>query len=380
MVNINARINWKPGMELTAQTFLDMDANLDVRQQTAIRAALGDRCMGVLPKMPFNCTGSFYTNRYEIERLQCTALLPSGKIIQVDEPVSIPIPILYGNDYYLTVGFGTGQATFEKEGVPYVRPQYTYAIQTMEEVTSNDVLPITHFIVNNGSFAVDNDYVPPCLLLTSHKVFAKLQQHYAEQLATLAEHANLKEGDGKRAMQRYLFMMKAFNMEGRVVDFITLTQEIAQAVDYFIMKPNTEHPTDIPQPMQADVMKWLRWMEDFLTGAATVLDGVVLEDDSIDYEALRAQAKKELYEQLNPELYEKLLAIIKKELREELTQKLGNELKIYMEETVKPELERTLNAELHQKLYEELYTELFEHLFNALYVPEPEEKEFIPLI
>ena len=23
MVNINARINWKPGMELTAQTFLD---------------------------------------------------------------------------------------------------------------------------------------------------------------------------------------------------------------------------------------------------------------------------------------------------------------------------------------------------------------------
>jgi hypothetical protein len=234
--------------------------------------------------------------------------------------------------------------------------------------------------VNNGSFAVDNDYVPPCLLLTSHKVFAKLQQHYAEQLATLAEHANLKEGDGKRAMQRYLFMMKAFNMEGRVVDFITLTQEIAQAVDYFIMKPNTEHPTDIPQPMQADVMKWLRWMEDFLTGAATVLDGVVLEDDSIDYEALLAQAKKELYEQLNPELYEKLLAIIKKELREELTQKLGNELKIYMEETVKPELERTLNAELHQKLYEELYTELFEHLFNALYVPEPEEKEFIPLI
>ena len=379
-MNINARINWKPGMELTAQTFLDMDANLDFRQQMAIRAALGDRCMGVLPETQFHCSGSFYTNKFEIERFQCTALLPSGKMIQVDEPVSVSVPILYGSEYYLTVGIGNGQTAFEKEGVPYVRPQYSYAIMTEEEVTANDVLPIMRFIVNNGTFAVDNDFVTPSLMLPSHAVFAQLRQHYVEQLATLAEHANLKEGDGKRAMQRYLFMMKAFNMEGRVADFVSLTQEIAQAVDYFIMRPNTEQQVDIPQPLQADVMKWLRWVEEFLTGAATVLDGVVLEDDSIDYEALLAQAKKELYEQLNPELYEKLLANIKEELREELAQKLTNELTTYMDETMKPDLGRILSAELYEKLYEKLYTELFENLFNALYVPEPEEKEFIPMI
>ena len=52
----------------------------------------------------------------------------------------------------------------------------------------------------------------------------------------------------------------------------------------------------------------------------------------------------------------------------------------YMEEVVKPELGRILSQELHEKLYEKLYTELFENLFNALYVPEPEEKEYIPQI
>ena len=380
MVNINARINWKPGMELTAQTFLDMDANLDFRQQVAIRAALGDRCMGLLPETTFDCSGSFYVNKFEIERFRCTALLPSGKIIQVDEPVSISVPMLYGSVYYLTVGFGTGQSTFEKEGVPYIRPQYSYAIHTIEEVMSNDVLPITRFVVNNGTFAVDNDFVPPCLMLSSHKVFNELKQHYADQLLKLAEHKNLKEGDGKRAMQRYLFMMKAFNMEGRVADFVTLTQEIAQAVDYFIMRPNTEQQVEIPQPVQGDIMMWLRWLEEYLTGTAAMLDGVVLEDDTIDYEALLAQAKKELYDQLNPELYAKLLEKIKEELRDELTMSLRNELTSYMEDTVKPDLGRILSDELNEKLYEKLYTELFEHLFNALYVPEPEEKEFIPMI
>ena len=86
------------------------------------------------------------------------------------------------------------------------------------------------------------------------------------------------------------------------------------------------------------------------------------------------------YSKIETELYEKLLANIKEELREELTSKLTNEFTTYMEETLKPDLGRILSTELHEKLYEKLYTELFEHLLNALYVPEPEEKEFIPLI
>ena len=82
-MDINARINWRPGMELTTQTFLDMDENLDFRQQMAIRAALGDHCIGLLPDTTFNNSAMFYTNHFEMERLQCTALLPSGRIIQV---------------------------------------------------------------------------------------------------------------------------------------------------------------------------------------------------------------------------------------------------------------------------------------------------------
>ena len=169
-------------------------------------------------------------------------------------------------------------------------------------------------------------------------------------------------------------------MQGQGAAFIRLTQEIAQAIDYFIMKPNMEQPAEIPLPEPIDIGQWLKWLEDYMLGATTLLDGVELVDDKIDYDALLAQAKKELYDQLNPELYEKLLQRIKEELREELTDKLKHDLNTYMEETVKPELARILSQELYEKLYEKLYMELFDNLFNALYVKMPEEKEYVPLI
>ena len=379
-MDINARINWKPGMELTAQTFLDLDANLDYRQQTAIRAALGEHCMGLLPGEPFQGKGMFYTNTFEIQRLQMTALLPSGHILQVDEPVSITIPLLYGKNYYLTVGLGDSITSFEKNGVSYVRPQYVYAIQTPEEVCNSDVFPITKFTVNEGTFSVDETFIPPCLMLSENAAFETYRQQYADYMRTLSEHKSLREGDGKRTMMRYLFMLRSYDMSGRVVDFIRFTHEIAQAIDYFIMVPNTEKPTPISSPVWADLTNWLQWFGTYLAGAVTLLDGIVLEDDAIDYEALLAQAKRELYEQLNPELYQKLLLSIKDELRQELSDSIREGLTNYITKTFRPDLEQSMGKQLHESLFEKLYTELFENLFNALYVPEPEEKQFMPTI
>jgi hypothetical protein len=379
-MDINARINWRPGMELTTQTFLDMDENLDFRQQMAIRAALGDHCIGLLPNTPFNNDGLFYTNRFEIERLQCTALLPSGRIVQIDEAVSIAVPMLFGDVYYLAVGIGDTKIPFEKRGVDYVRPQYTYAIMNLEELQRNDVFPLVRFLVKDGVFSIDKDFIPPCLLLSCDPRIDEYRNHYTDLLKQLGEHANFKEGEGKQAMLRYMFRMQSQDPQGQGIEFIKLTQEIAQAVEYFIMKPNREQETEIPTPQQLDPQSWLKWFEEYLSGAINLLDGVTLIDDSIDYEALLAQAKKELYDQLSPELYEKLLERIKREVREELNEKLTESLTKYMDEVMKPSLAGILSRELHQKLYEELYTELFEHLFNALYVTMPEEEEYLPQI
>ena len=91
-MDLNSRINWLPGMEITAQTFIGLEEKLDFQQQIAIRAALGSTQMGMLPGTELSCKGVFVKNTFEVESLRCMALLPSGKIVDADEKAVIPIP------------------------------------------------------------------------------------------------------------------------------------------------------------------------------------------------------------------------------------------------------------------------------------------------
>jgi len=400
-MDINARINWMPGMEITADTFLGVADQWDFRYRLALRAALGSNRMGLLPDTPFSCNGIFVKNRLEIDRLQCTALLSSGRIVSVDEDLQISIPMLFGDRYYLTVGFGEDQTEFEKEGVPFVRPHYVFGIKTLEEVLANDLFPLMRFKGSDGVFALDPDFIPPCLMLSADERIKDYIDQFVVDLKILATHNNFADGEGKRTILRYVFRLQGYNIENSIQDFILLTQEIAQAIDYYIVKPNREQPTTIPQPSQVDIQDWLQWLDDYMAGAAVILDGVVLEDNTIDYEALLAQAKAELYDKLHPELIAKLLADMKEELRAEMQQQTES-LTTYINDTLKTAILQQLSAEvdnrttlldqtmtrrfeemgkeISESLYDKLYFNMFDHLFNALYVPEPEEKEYIPLI
>lgn len=401
MEDINARINWKPGMEVTAETFTGMAEQVAFRQRLAIRTALGSHCMGLLPGAPFSCNGIFVKNRFEVNGFQCMALLPSGRIVHADEDLVVTIPMLFGDRYYLTIGFGDDSTEFERKGVPMVRPRYSFAIHTLEEVENDDLFPLMRFNVADGVFAADADFIPPCLLLTEDERLKAYIDRYTELINTLATHANFADGEGKRAMLRYVFILKGYRLQNAMHDFILLTQEIAQAIDYYIVKPNREQPVEIPMPSQVDVQAWLGWLEDYMKGAAVILDGVVLEDNTIDYDALLAQAKRELYDQLHPELIQKLLADMKEELQQEMREQT-EQITTYINETLKTTILKELNtvmderqekmnetlmakteeiaSQLSESLYQKIYFDLFENLFNALYVPEPEEEKFVPLI
>lgn len=395
-MDINAKVNWVPGMEITAQTFVEVSEQWDFKQQMALKAALGSNRMGLIPDAPFSCKALFVQGRLEVDDLQCMALLSSGRIAHAEENVQVTIPMLFGNRYYLTIGFADQHTAFEKEGVPYVRPRYEYAIRTREETESADVFPLLRFQVQDGVFSIDDSFIPPCLLLTADSRFKQFINHYVELLQTLATHQNLASGEARRQLQHYAFLLRGYSLRNTMQDFLLLTQEIAQAVDYHVVTPNREQPIEIPEPSEVDVQEWLQWLDDYLSGATVILDGVVLEDNTIDYEALLAQAKAELYEQLNPELTQKMLEALKNELHNEM-QELRDSMTTYINDTLRQELLNDLNTsvgelgntltqkveqlgvDLSQSLYDKLYTNLFDNLFNALYVPDQEDK-YVPMI
>lgn len=383
-MDINSRINWKPGMEMTAETFAGMGQHIDFQQQVAIQAALGNTRIGILPRAPFNNRGAFVKSSFEIERFQCMALLPSGKIINADEQTVVSMPLLDDGQYYLTVGFGDELKEFEKDGVPYLRPQYVYQLHTLEEIEGQDLLPIVRFSVSEHTISVDTDFIPPTIQLVCDERLSAFVQRYVERLEALAAHANLVDGLGKRAILHYLFVLKSYNLQTLTSAFTQFTQEIAQAISYYIISPNTEaeQMEEIPAASQYDIENWLTWLEHYMERAASVLDDVVLEDHTINFDELKAQIKAELYELMTPELHDRLLTEIKEELRAELEQHLMDVLTTYIEQTLKPALHDQLKEELTDDLYQRLYDSLYAALYGALFVPsEPkEDNSYMPQI
>ena len=381
MMNINAKIDWHAGMELTAQTFIELDKNLTRNQRITHRISNGNH-FGIIPAVPFHCQGTFVKKTLEITPLTFMALMPSGKILHIDENVVVDIPILYGKEYYLGCKLGEKTRSFDKERVPFVVPEPVCAIYTLEELEKDDVVPVMKFNVNEGMFSIDMDYLPPCLVLDSDNRFQKYIQVFIEKVTALAEHPNLESGEGKRELMRYAFLLRNYHLQNRVQYFIQLLQELVQTVDYYIVSPNTDKNVELLPCSPYDVGAWMNWLEGYLHGAATILDGVVLEDHSIDLEALKAEVKEELYQKLYPELKAALYKDLHEDLKTEIWDELYLSLSDYINGNFKKEIYELLEGQLSEELYEKLYQTLYEGLYNALYVPkvEEEEEEFIPLI
>ena len=379
-MNVNARIDWQTGMEITAQTFTKFDENIVYRQQVAIRIMNGNR-FGLIPFSKFDCQAGFVKNTLEIERLSCMALLPSGKVLHIDEKVVVPIPMLYGEEYFLACGFGEKSVGFDIETVPFVQPEYVFGIYSLAELEGSDLFPIMKFKVDDGIFSFDKEYIPPCLCLAGDTRFFTYLQRLTDEAAALGKHPNLEAGEGKRALMHYAFRLKNYTGINLVSDFIGLTQEMAQAIDYYIVAPNTETGIAIKAYNAYDPVAWLQWLEMYMHGTVTILDKVVLEDHSIDFDALKAQIKAELYEQLRPELYNGLHHTLHQELNVEITQELTNKLMDYINGRLKEDLHALLAGELSDELFKSLFKALYDSLYKALFVPiEKEEEDFVPLI
>lgn len=381
MTDINSKIDWQPGMELTAQSLKELAANLDHRQRMTGSIA-HDHRSGILPQSEFRCQGAFVKNVLEISSFRCMALLPSGRIVDADEDVTVKIPLLYGDKYYLTVAFGEGEVAFGKGEVAFVRPQYLYEIHTIDEIAENDCMPVMKFTVSEGIFNIDTSYIPPHFLLQDDNRLAGFIDTFAAKLSELARHANLEDGEGKRCLLRYLFQLQGYDRGETTQHFMQFVAELAYAIDYHVMRPHLDHAPDIPASSPYDVAEWLTWFADYLSGAQSVLDKVVLEDKTIDYEKLKQEVADDVYQRAYGKIYAQVKRDILDKFNPEMEKQIRERLTAYLNDTLGIQLHDTLQTELSASLHEKLYQPLYDALYNSLYVPPVEEEveEFVPKI
>lgn len=379
-MDINARIKWQPGMQLTSTTFSNLDENLEIRQQAAVRAANGVR-FGRLPETEFKADGVFVQGTFEISQLKCLALLPTGCLISPDEPVSVRFPRLADGYAYLTVSLGNEIVEYEKEGVPYIRHAYNYEILPQSEVMNSlYVIPVARFRIEQSRCTIDNDFICPCLMFAADEKLLAWRDTFVDLTEDIANHANLKEGDGKQTMLRYLFRLRAFNHRQTLDDFLQLLAELSQAITYFIVNANGKESHEVGEANLHDVELWLTKVKQHFVDARHILDGVELIDDTIDFEALKAQLKEEIYAMLQPELQQHIDQSVQA-LRDDLNQKLSDALREYIDGTFRRQLEEALKVSLTDALRNDLYDSLYRALYDALFVPQANEDDgFMPLI
>lgn len=367
-------------MQLTPATFSNLDENLDIRQLAAMRATSGT-CFGRLANTEFCVEGVFVQGVFEVPQFKCFAILPSGCLINPDEPVSVRFPRLTDGYAYLTVSLGNEMVEYEKEGVPYVRQAYNYEILPENEMLrQNASMPVVRFCIENARCTIDRDFIPPCLQFDADDRLVAWRDTFAEMIETLARHSNMKEGDGQQTLLRYMFRLRSFNLRHNLNDFLLLISEMVQAVRYFIVLSNNAEDRQIDEVSCYDVSLWFNKVKEYLIDASRVLDGVVLVDESIDFEALKAQLKSEIYAMLQPEMQAHIDQSVQA-LRDDLNQKLSDALRDYIDGTFRRELEEGLSVSISEALRQDLYDKLYRALYDALFVPQTQEDDnFMPLI
>lgn len=368
-------------MELTAAAMSMLDENLDFRQMAAMRTVLAGR-HGLLPGAPFNCNGTFVRNNFEIANLRCMALLPSGWMVDIDESVSITIPMLYDSTYYFTVGLGENLKDFEHKDVEFLRPEYVYQISSIEDLKVSQDLPLLRFTIKDGTFNIDSSYIPPCLMVVSSEKFEHYRDKIAERLTQLHNHANLPGDTSKLAISYYLNHLGNNNPLIEVKTFVTLLDDLNRELRYYLLEPHKDEvgDTTLMTCDLNDVQIYLEWTIKQLDKVKLLLDNHPIEDKKPDYDELKAILRKELMDDLKPTL-EKLIHTEVDAVRNDIQQQVSDALKDFLSGEFRRQLYADLNTELADSLYKKLYDALYHALYEALYREEEvETDDYTPMI
>lgn len=381
-------------MELTDKVFRHLQHDLSARQEMTVRAALCDGRYGILPEGECHVNAAFVKRRLELTGLRLDALTPQGTIISVDDDLALEIPQLKGDEYFLCVEETGEMHRFERDGIPYAAPAYQLVLREAQEMADLGAgFPVRHLTIKDGALNIDAEYILPCLSLASDSRFEEYHGRLTDLLEAIANHVNMDEGDCKRTLLALLFRMRSFQMQRQVRDYTELLQEVAQAVRYYVIGQLAKTLENCPQqplaldqdarqkPVQHNIAAFLQWMVEYLTAQQEIMAQVVIVDNSIDYEKLKAELREDIYNQLHEELYDKMRAELHDSLTEELTEDIMAKARSLMQDELAPALRQELTDSLLAALRDLLHDSLYQELYDALYRPTEENgEEFMPLI
>lgn len=201
----NLPINWIDGMKINKTHFRDMQGFISESTRDAIGIYTSIINYGLLPAQD-PVKFSFIIDNHKLLRIkaeECHAITPNGSRIEINNQILEDLSLTISSSeeieglqesknvaLFVCISVNPfkripcGEIDFEENPPrhPYTHPQYSLSIvpesRLKEKVNLGaNYITIGRIFVNSGEFKIDENYIPPCVSVSSHK---KLQEFHAE--------------------------------------------------------------------------------------------------------------------------------------------------------------------------------------------------------
>ncbi len=230
-MNTDIRIDWHSGMEITPQTFIEME-NAIAENRMMLRKILSAKTFGIIPKTKFSIDYEIVGNALYINQIQCCALLPTGQVVVLESNASqcYPIPMKDGCEMYFTVELQDNTVTFEKGDLRYIENECKFDFKALSEI--RNAIPLLKLIGGNRKWAVYKDYVPPMVSIRSSIVLMEKFNEVKQCLGSLLAHENLSLIDNNIILRMVIDQVDLFSVDDGPKDLAGICEKVVSFLSY----------------------------------------------------------------------------------------------------------------------------------------------------
>ncbi len=266
-MNTDIRIDWQSGMEITPQTFIDMENSI-AENRLLVRKIISAKNFGVIPRTKYSISPELMNGTLLLKQITCSVLLPTGQVavLESNGNLSLEIPPKDADELYLTLELGSGVSSFAKGGVPYLVNENKFELKKLSEIRSE--MPLLKIVNNNGTWSVSETYVMPVMAVRTSTVLVDKLGEMKKEAVKIMEHDHASYLSDPVLIMILLDQLNSFSIDDSSRELVLLCKRIATALSYSIYK----HKAELPAPNIMDIEPYLDAFKAFLADAAVAMN------------------------------------------------------------------------------------------------------------
>ena len=266
-MNTDIRIDWQSGMEITPQTFIELENNT-AEYRMMVRKMIAAKNFGIIPRTKFSITPEIFNDTLMLKQIDCDVMLPSGHVVVIESNtnISLNIPPKDVNELYLTVEMGDKLNSFNRGGIPIAANEVKLDIKALAEI--RNAVPLLKLKRTGDNWAAYEHYIMPVMTARSSVALLEKLEELKPEIQKIVEHEHADLLDDRVLVMILLEQLNNFMVDDSLRELMVLCMKIVTALSYSVYK----HKTDLNPPIIMDVEPFLNAFKAFLGDIAVAMN------------------------------------------------------------------------------------------------------------